>query len=230
MGRVKTKTWLSAFCIFLLYAALFLSGFAREPFVLIDDFEAGLKTRWEKKIFEGETRYTVIKMDGSGCLKAESHASASGLIYKIKYDTRDYPVLTWRWKVENILQKGDERTRQGDDYAARVYVVFPHFIPALTRSINYIWANKLPRGERCPNPYYSRAMMIAVESGEKKVGTWVTEKRNVFEDYRTCFGKDPSYAGAIAIMTDTDNTGESAVAYYDDIKLETISPTSDKPR
>jgi len=105
-------------------------------------------------------------------------------------------------------------------------VVFPHFIPALTKSINYIWANKLPRGERCPNPYYSRTMMIAVESGEEKVGTWVTEKRNVFEDYRTCFGEDPSSAGAIAIMTDTDNTGESAVAYYDDIKLETLSPAA----
>jgi len=103
MGKIRTKTWLSVGWILLLYAAL--SGFAREPFVLIDDFEAGLTPRWEKKIFKGETRYTAIRMDGNGCLKAESHASASGLVYRIKYDTRDYPVLTWRWKVENILQK-----------------------------------------------------------------------------------------------------------------------------
>lgn len=227
MGKIKTGTWLSAACISLLYAVQVIPGFAGEPFVLIDDFEAGLRPRWEKKIFKGETRYTVIRMDGSSCLKAESHASASGLVYRIKYDTRDYPVLAWRWKVENILQKGDERARRGDDYAARVYVVFPHFIPALTRSINYVWANRLPRGERWPNPYYSRAMMIAVESGEEKAGVWVPEKKNVLEDYRTCFGEDPPFAGAIAIMTDTDNTGESAAAYYDDIKLETISPSSE---
>lgn len=34
------------------------------------------------------------------------------------------------------------------------------------------------------------------------------------------FGEEPPQVEGIAIMTDTDNTGESAIAYYDDIKIE----------
>ena len=62
-------------------------------------------------------------------------------------------------------------------------------------------------------------MMIAVESGSAQTGRWVVEKRNVLEDYRRVFGTDPPKAGAIAIMTDTDNTGEEAVAYYGPIRI-----------
>jgi hypothetical protein len=99
-------------------------------------------------------------------------------------------------------------------------VIFPHWFPPKTRSINYIWANRLPEGEFIPNSYYGNAVMLAVESGPEKVGLWVDERRDVLADYRTIFGEEPPTAGAIAIMTDTDNTGESAVAYYDDIRLE----------
>jgi hypothetical protein len=153
-------------------------------------------------------------------LRAEARAAASGLIYKIEYDPKEYPILTWRWKVENILQKGDETKKAGDDYAARVYVVFPHWFFPKTKTINYIWANRLPKGEHVPNPFVSNAVMVAVESGSENVGRWVSERRNIVEDYRRLFGRDPPRAGAIALMTDTDNTGESAVAYYDDIRLE----------
>jgi len=206
--------------VLLVGGAYVVLGFTERSVILIDDFESGLGPRWERKDFKGKTQYTVVEMSGNHCLKAESHAAASGLIHKIQYDLKDYPFLTWRWRVENVLDKGDARTREGDDYAARLYVIFPHWIPMLTRSINYIWANKLPQGERTPNPYYSKAMMIAVESGPLKCGRWVSERRDVYEDYRKCFGEAPPQVGAIAIMTDTDNTGESATAYYDDIRIE----------
>jgi len=188
--------------------------------IVIDDFENGLRPQWEANDFEGKTVYEVVETGDGKVLKATSNASATGLIYEYEYDPAEYPVLTWRWKVENVIEKGDARTRKGDDYAARVYVVFPHWFKPLTRSINYIWANRLPKGEYIPNPFFSRAVMIAVESGPGNVGKWITERRNVLEDYRMIFGEDPGKAGAIAIMTDTDNTGESAVAYYDDIRIE----------
>jgi hypothetical protein len=158
--------------------------------------------------------------DGAGhCLKAESRDAASALLYKIEYDLRDYPILSWRWKVVNILEKGDETKKEGDDYAARVYVVFPHWFFPKTRSINYIWANKLPKGEHIPNPFTGNAIMVAVESGRENVGRWVSARRNVYEDYRLIFGEEPPKVGAIAIMTDTDNTGGSATAWYDDIHI-----------
>jgi len=68
-----------------------------------------------------------------------------------------------------------------------------------------------------PNPYSDRSMMVVVESGEKNLNRWLTEKRNIYEDYRYVFKDEPPMISGVAIMTDTDNTGESATAYYGDI-------------
>lgn len=199
------------------------TAFAGDQAIVIDDFANGLKPQWETKEFKGKTRYSVVNEGAGHVLKAESNAAASALLYRHSYSLKEYPILTWRWKVKNIIKKGDETKKAGDDYAARVYVIFPHFITPLTKSINYIWANKLPQGKHVPNPFYSRAVMVAVESGEENVGKWITERRNVYEDFRKLFGYDPPEAGGIAVMTDTDNTGEAAVAYYGDLRIEKTS-------
>jgi hypothetical protein len=189
--------------------------------LVIDDFEHGLKKNWKHKDFKGKTDYTVISTGEGHVLKAESRDSATGLIYEIEFDPKEYPILSWRWKVENIYKKGDARTREGDDYPARVYVIFPHWFKPLTKSINYIWANRLHKGSYVPNTYYSKAIMIAVESGEENVGKWISEERNIYEDFKMVFGTEPPMVGGIALMTDSDNTGESSVAYYDDIRIST---------
>ncbi|MDE1889012.1 MAG: DUF3047 domain-containing protein [Planctomycetota bacterium] len=81
---------------------------AAEQMIVIDDFENGLKLQWKSKKIKGETQYSVVKTENGHVLKAESSASASALIYKYKYDPRKYPILTWKWKVENIIKKGNE--------------------------------------------------------------------------------------------------------------------------
>ncbi len=88
------------------------------------------------------------------------------------------------------------------------------------RAINYVWANKLPQGASAPSPYTSNAMIVAVDSGDGKAGQWVSEERNIVEDYRKLFGEDPPKLGAVAIMTDTDDTRDEVTAYYGDIFLE----------
>ncbi|MBU6392579.1 MAG: DUF3047 domain-containing protein [Planctomycetes bacterium] len=196
---------------------------AAEQMIVIDDFENGLKLQWKSKKIKGETQYSVVKTENGHVLKAESSASASALIYKYKYNPKEYPILTWRWKIKNIIKKGNEMEKEGDDYAVRVYVIFPSGFPLLTKSINYIWSNKLPQGKHTPNTFYSKAIMVAVESGNENLGEWITELRNVYEDFKMLFGEEPPLAGGIAIMTDTDNTGESATAYYDDIRIETLN-------
>jgi hypothetical protein len=193
---------------------------AGERVLLIDDFENGLRPGWEEKVFKGRTEYRVVPEGTGHVLRAEARGAASGLILEKKIDLEEFPILSWRWKVENILEKGDARRKEGDDYAARVYVIFPHWFFLRTRSINYIWANKLPQGAIVPNPFTSNARMVAVESGKERAGEWVSESRNVLADYRAIFGEDPPRAGAIAVMTDTDNTGGSTTAWYDDIRFE----------
>jgi hypothetical protein len=187
--------------------------------ILLDDYKHGLSPKWEEKTFKGNTQYQVAREDGQLCIKASSNASASGLYYTINYDTKEYPILMWRWKVDHTLSKGDALRKAGDDYAARVYVVFPSWAFWRTKALNYIWANRLPQGEAVANPFTKNAMMIAVESGARRTGQWLEERRNVLEDYRRYFGGDPPKVGAIAIMTDTDNTGEAASAWYGPITI-----------
>jgi hypothetical protein len=174
---------------------------------------------WSVKKFHGETEYRIVDDHGRKVLQASSHGTASGLVYAIEFDPKEYPILSWRWKVDTIITKGDSRSKAGDDYAARVYVIFPHWFFLKTRTLNYIWANRLPRGTLQANVYTGNAVMFAVQSGPEKVGEWVAVRRNIIDDYRRAFDEDPPTVGAIAIMTDTDNTGATATAWYDDIIL-----------
>jgi hypothetical protein len=196
------------------------SAFGAKKVRVIDGFERGLSPAWEMKSFRGRTSYKVVPEGDGHALRAVSHDAASALVYRLDYDPKSFPILAWRWKVKGILARGNAHTRSGDDYPARIYVIFPSWFFPLTRSINYIWANHVPKGSMLPNTFTGRAMMFAVESGSKKAGQWVLERRNILEDYRRAFGEDPPQVGAIAVMTDTDNTGGSAEAWYDDIRIE----------
>ena len=187
--------------------------------IVIDDFANGIKPEWKSKSFKGTTEYTWIKEDNRSYVRATSRGSASGLVYEIEFDPQQYPYLTWQWKVDNIIASGDASQKSGDDYGARVYVVFPSVFFWNTRAINYIWANKLPKEQAVPNPYTANAIMVSVESGLAESGKWITETRNIYEDYKRFFGKEPPKVGAIAIMTDTDDTGESVSADYGPIAL-----------
>ena len=204
----------------LLLLMLLAGGSGAAPVqMLIDDFEGGLGPAWAVKSFQGETAYRVVAEAGGHVLQAESRGTASGLVRKIALDPRDTPVLSWRWKVAGTIPAGDERTKAGDDYAARVYVIFPHWFFPKTRTLNYIWANRLAKGAILPNAYTANAMMIAVQSGPAHAGQWLTERRDIVADYRQAFGEEPPRIGAIAIMTDTDTTGAMATAWYDDLLL-----------
>ncbi|NWF54297.1 MAG: DUF3047 domain-containing protein [Syntrophaceae bacterium] len=208
---------------------------------------SGFPGGWKPLTFKNIDKHTVYSLVKDGdkvVVKAVSQASASGLIREIKIDPLEFPILEWRWKVEKVLKKGDVRRKEGDDYPARVYVTFeydPQKLSFLDRTkyglvkafygqypplaaLNYIWERQTSIGTVIPNPFTDRAMMIVVQSGPDRVNQWITEERNVLEDYWKAFGEDPPMINGVAIMTDTDNTGESAVAYYGDIFFKKKSP------
>ncbi len=124
----------------------------------------GLKG-WESQSFKGTTGYTIVQDNGQTVLKAHAKGAASGLTKKLTFNPVTYRYLKWSWKIINTIAQGNEMTRQGDDYAARVYVVFPGRFFWQMRALNYIWANKLPKGEFVPNAFTSNAILIAIESG-----------------------------------------------------------------
>lgn len=182
------------------------------------------------------TAYSLVKDGSVVAVKAVSHASASGLTKEVRIDPREYPIVRWRWKVDNLLKTADVTTKDGDDYPARVYITFEYdpdkvgfgkkakykagrliFGDIPIAAINYIWDANAPQGLFVDNAYTDFAKMIVVRSGAQGLGVWVEEERNIHEDYKKAFGGEPPMISGVAIMSDTDNTKESAVAYYGDI-------------
>lgn len=195
----------------------------------VGKFSAGDLTGWTDEAYKGKTVYELVTENDKKVLKAHSDKSASGLLRKIKVNPKEYPILRWAWKVEHSLKKEDVRRKSGDDFAARVYVVFPGTFIWNTRAINYVWANKMPLGSAAPSPYTGHAIIVAVESGDEKAGQWVSEERNIYEDYRKMFGKEPPRIGALAIMTDTDDTRDEVTAWYGDIFLVSMNQPPSPP-
>ena len=196
----------------------FLSWAGRED-IDIARFSQGNLSGWQSKTFSGDTHYNLVNEDGQTVLRADSRATASGLYREVSVDLGKTPILNWKWKIDGILAaSADERTRAGDDYPARVYVIFSKGLQFWrTYAINYVWSNRLPVGSSWPNAFTGNARMIAVENGSERAGLWVYERRDVRADYRRLFGEEPGRVDAVAIMTDTDNTGTNATAWYGDI-------------
>ncbi|BBO73679.1 hypothetical protein DSCW_10960 [Desulfosarcina widdelii] len=215
-----------------------------KPDMILERFSkmdpGGAVTGWTPMTFdkiEAHTRYTLVNDGGRTVLRADSQASASGLVRKLDADPGAYPLLSWEWKVNRVIAKGDVTQKSGDDYPARIYVTFaenPEDLSFFQRTrlaavrmvygktppsaaLAYVWGNRAPVETIHPNPYTDRVQMIVVESGPVHLNQWRMHRRNIVEDFRRAFGKNPPRLSGVAVMTDTDNTGESATAWYGDV-------------
>lgn len=209
--------------IFCLYAVVMWvtasSAQADEPGkVPVGDFSAGNLTGWVEKSFSGKTTYRIVETDNGAALQAISKNSASGLFREMPIDLTKTPCLTWAWKVDGSLGGLDETSKAGDDYSARVYVIFSGgLFPWNTRTFSYVWSGSQPVGTSWPNAFGANATVVAVQSGDDAAGRWVSQSRNVVEDYRRFVGGEIRKADAVAVMTDTDGSGRTATAWYGDI-------------
>ena len=177
---------------------------------------------WEHKSFVGNTAYNVVydEQIQRDVIRANSNHTASGLFFEEKIDLDKTPWLNWSWRIEKFPMVGNERTKSGDDFAARIYIVAQDGWTFLsTKAISYVWSKQAHTNDVWPNPFaHSSAMMLAVR-GREDGNSWVTEKRNIKADLQKLFGKEIRYIKAIAIMTDTDNSNSTAISYYSDIRL-----------
>lgn len=185
------------------------------------------------------TQYSLVDDAGTVVVRADADRSASGMVYRIEVPSGRHVVLRWRWRIEAPVVGSDPARKSGDDYPARIYVTFGKpadqlgMLERALRSmygsdlphsgINYLWATDAPVGSVVPNAYTGRLRMVVVESGAARAGRWVEEERDPIADYRRAFGTEPPPISGIAIMTDTDDTGGRARAYYGDIALR-IAP------
>lgn len=179
---------------------------------------------WEDKIFKGKVVYNIEKDKDLSYVKARSIGSASALYYKIKMDVKTKrPILKWLWRVEKFPVKTAPEsleTAGEDDFAGRVYVIFPAMFILNSHVVEYIWAEKLPTGTTGTSPYSNNIKLIVLKSGPSKDGKFISEERDVVADYIKLFGKPPERdIGAVAFMTNAEHTNTSADAMYDEIEL-----------
>ncbi len=185
------------------------------------------------------TRYELVEAGQSRALRAVSECAASALVLPLEgFDLRKTPRLRWRWKLEVALNaRADERTKDGDDFAARVYVAFA-FVPeragllerarhrlsaSLYRerlpgsAINYVWTRAVPEGATWENPFAPRSKMVS--RGRGPLSEWRVEEVDLLADYERLMGAEAPAPLFLALMTDSDNTCREARAFYADFQL-----------
>ncbi len=173
---------------------------------------------WKNKSFQGKTKYSIVNEDQNYFLQAKSTQSASALYKKVKVDIHETPYLNWSWRIDQALPQLNEKEKSGDDYAARVYVVFKTgFSPLSARALNYVWSSNTSSNTTWPNAFTEKAIMIPLRSSQDQTHTWQHEKVDVKKDLLQHFNKLPKYISGVAIMTDADNSKGSASASYGDI-------------
>lgn len=192
---------------------------------------------WKEKIFHGRVLYE-IKIDGKppeggrqGYLSAKSDKTSSGLFYPVSFSPKKFPYISWQWKAVKFPAKAPACSLnkkswiERDDYCLRFYLIFPAFIFTNTKCLEYVWSEYLPEGTILTSPFYKNIKLVVLQTGSEKAGEFVIEERNILEDYKSAFGRYPaSNIGAIALMTDSDNTQSIAEGSYSDIRVGYVKP------
>ena len=176
--------------------------------------------RWQERIFRNSTQYRSVVLNDELVLRGEADDSASALYQVQRINLTETPYMHWRWRVEKTLgQDIDERSKRGDDYAARIYVIRDGGLTFWrAKSINYVWSSNIPAGTHWANPYGGENVhMWALDSGDAKVGAWSTHVRDIRADWLEAFGEDIRSLDGIALMVDTDNSGLTARSWFTDI-------------
>ena len=183
------------------------------------------------------TVYDFVDDGGTVVLHASADAAASLVGFKTQFDLNAAPVMSWRWKINRLIGTADNSVASKEDSPVRIVLEFDGDKSKLSfadrstiatgkilsgrelpyATLMYVWSNKEPVGKVVPNPRSARVQMIVASTGPAGVGAWQTLTRNAVEDYRKAFNEDPGRLTGVAVLTDTDNTGESVEAWYGDI-------------
>lgn len=185
-------------------------------------FEEILKY-WNLKTIVGQAEYEVIRRENGNVLHILSNNSASILFKKMDIDIYNYPHIRWHWQVNKFpkYSLGSLNENDIDDYAARLCVVFPSWSIMTTKFLVYVWDDRVNEQNVVkPSSFSKNCKILVTQCGKGNKGKWVTEERNILEDYRMVFGKKPpKTAGGIGIMSDSDDTKTSTDASYYNIYL-----------
>jgi hypothetical protein len=189
------------------------------------------------------THYEVVDAPdavGRRAVRSRAECSASGLMVSLEgADLAAGPRLSWRWRVLEPLANKGERTKSGDDFAARVYVMFT-FEPAhatlwqrATRraatllfgertpgvALDFVWASREPVGADWPSPYTEEVHVVVLQTGAAPSSDWVREEVDLKAEFQHAFGREAPPPSGLALMTDSDGVCAVASAEFADFEL-----------
>ena len=172
----------------------------------------------DKRKVKGETLWTLGSNENGNYIRAEAIGAGSGLGKEIEIDLNKTPFLNITWKIEKDLKGIDENSKKGHDYAARVFVVKKTGKTVLSnRALNYVFSSNNEIGENWRSPYTKQSIDIVLSTTKNNYNEWVKVKVNVKKDFKEFHGLDVENLNAVAIMSDTDNSKKTAIAYYQNI-------------
>lgn len=205
----------------------------------------GVASGWEHQTLPKVPQansFAIVDDGGLRVLRVHSEAAASNWLAKLSGETPRRPVLQWRWKVSRALAGSDLRSKQGDDYAARVYVLFDFPDDRLNladrlrlraarvlagtdvpgAAICYVWGQAQPPGTSAWNPYTDRVRMVVIDSGDTYAQRWRNVRRDVHADWDEAFGGAMPRIAAVAVGADTDNTRDTVDAWFTDLAFSEL--------
>lgn len=173
---------------------------------------------WKLKEHDGKPDLALVSDGGGQALKLRSNSASFSLDTELEIDPRQTPYLEWQWKVTELPKGGDFRKSGTNDQAAQLLVVF-HWSTFKKQVIAYVWDSNAPKGTMADDPSSSlvpflTVKTVVVQSGAAEEGKWITETRNVVEDYKELFGYEPEKVHGIRIQINSQHTGSQAEAYW----------------
>ena len=205
------------FFIILFVSLTILNSASAEKIVVFEFTDEEKKTLKVHKI-KKETTYTLGSNENGNYLKAEAEGKASGLGKDVKINLLKTPFINITWKIEQDLNGINEQSKKGHDYAARVFVIKKTGVTALSnRAINYVFSSNNPIGNHWRSPFTKKSIDYVLSTTQNNLNEWVTVKANVRKHFKKFYDIDVNEIEGVAIMTDTDNSKLSAIAYYQNI-------------
>jgi DUF3047 family protein len=188
----------------------------REPARLPSD---GVPPGWTLKEFTGHAIIELVRSDGRLAARLRSERASFAMHRDVVVELREFPYLSWTWKVTRLPAGGDVRDAARDDQAAQIYVIFPRWPSPRTASevIGYVWDSRAPAGTQIKHPRAENVRIVVVESGPARLNEWRTYERNVAADYTALFGRQPPRVGKVAVMVDSNDTRGEAEALFGDL-------------
>ena len=196
-----------------------LSGVSRGQEQILVDFnktQKAIPPGWELYVTTGDPRLQLVSEADGQVLQLQSKSASFAIQRKVDVSLQDTPVLVWKWKVTQLPEGGDFRQRATDDQAAQLIVAF-----SASRFISYIWDSTVPKGTfgKAPTLPFRRVLCLVMQSGPQALGNWITERRNLVEDYTRLFGEAPKAMRGLRIQINSQHTRSHAESYWKSIVL-----------